>query len=157
MHKTMLRPIRKILVWLMAGVLLILLIVPLILYEHSMRLLDEMPDKPKILLAQQETDELWASQEVCEPEECASITPYWIHRWLVVAIINDYITPMELNAVYENVSKMASQIAIHHMREGHFKGRGMLWWHLTHAYLGIWLQRNWSIKEIATKYRLINA
>ena len=142
---------------LMVGVLFVLLIVPLALYQHSIGLLDTMPTKAETELPKEEADKLWAANEDFKPDECASITPYWLYRWLVVAIINDYITRMQVNSAYSNVSKMASRIAIYHMRQGHFHGKGMLWWHITHAFLGIWLQRNWSTSEIVAKYKAINA
>ncbi len=157
MQKNNYRKIGKFLAWVGVGVFLFLLALPLAVYKHTLSLLDKMPSKPEVYLTQQKVDELWALHEICKPKECASISPYWVYRWLFVATINDNLTPMDLNAAYRNVSKMASQIAISHMRQGHFSKVKTLWWHLTHAYLGIWLQRNWSAKEIAAKYKLINA
>lgn len=149
--------IKSKLLWLVVSALLIVLIAPLALYKHAIGLVESMPEKPAILLSQEKVLELWALKETCKPEECASITPYWIYRWLLAAVINDYVASVEVELPYRNISRMASQISIDHMRIGNFNGKGMLWWHLTHACLGIWVQRNWGAMEIATKYSSIHS
>ncbi len=153
----MYRKLGKYLAWVIVGVFLFLLALPLVAYKHTLSLLDEMPNKSDIILTQQEIDVIWSSNETCSTKECESISPYWVYRWILVATINDYVMPIEPNLAYSNVSKMASQIAISHMRQGHIKRVKMLWWHMTHAFLGIWIQRNWSANEITTKYQGINA
>lgn len=134
-------------------VLVIFLVVPLVVYKHAIDLVASMPEKPTMLLQENEVADLWASNEKCSMNECASITPYWMYRWLVMASFNDYVAPVSEDNVYRNYSKMASRIAINHLRNDQFIGKGMLWWHVTNVSLGIWLQRNWSPSEIATKYK----
>jgi hypothetical protein len=76
---------------------------------------------------------------------------------LLFAVINEHVRPVAAETPYQNVSKMASRVAIAHMRNEHLKGKGMLWWHLTHTNLSIWVQRNWTPNEIASKYNQIGA
>jgi len=152
MHSAVLRPLKIVAAWLTATVLMLFLCAPLLVYQHTLGLVDPLPTKPTALLSQRQVDQMWAARESCSQEVCASITPYWIYGWLTVAIVNDFIYRLDTMAPYDNVSRMASQIAIQHMRSGKFKGRGMLWWHLTHVCLGIWLQRNWTPSEIATEF-----
>jgi hypothetical protein len=157
MRKIRSRIILKTFTWTSVALVVLLMIAPLALYQHAIGLIDQLPQKPTYLLSEREAAELWASKEKCKPEECASITPYWAYRWLLVAVVNDYVHPIGADSLYQNASKMAGVIAITHMRNGHFKGKRMLWWHITHACLGIWVQRNWTANEIATKYSQINA
>ena len=157
MHNNIYRKFGKITGWVSVGIFLFLLVLPLVVYKYTLSQLDEMPKKSEIQLSQQEVNELWALHETCNPKKCRSISPYWVYRWLIVATINDNVTSIEPNTTYSNVSKMASQIAISHMRERHTAKVKILWWHLTHVYLGIWLQTNWSADEIAAKYTSINA
>ncbi len=97
-------------------VFIVLMILPLIIYKYSLSLLDEMPIKPVIMLIPTEVGELWSNKEICTEEQCASITPYWIYRWVFVALVNDNITRIDLKSLYENTPKMASHVAIYHMR-----------------------------------------
>ena len=157
MNKRWARIILKIFAWISTGIFIVVLSAPLIVYQHALGLVDGFPQKSNLPLSEGEAAELWGAKEKCKPEQCASITPYWIYRWLSMAIINDNIYQIDTNVPYQNVSVMASRVAITYMREGHFKGKGMLWWHLTHACLGIWVQRNWSANEIASKYKQIKA
>ena len=115
--------VKKITVW--SGVILLVtfLLLPLIIYNYSLGLVDTMPEKSDIQLTEKKVEEIWLTNEKCTAEECASITPYWLYRWLATAIVNDYITPVDLGAAYENTSKMAFQVAIYHLRQGHFKGK----------------------------------
>ena len=135
----------------------LLAVAPLALYSYTLGLLSEMPKYSTQELSEKEASEMWVSNEHCTPSQCSSITPYWIYRWLFGAVTNDLVTPVETGAIYSNVSKMASQVAIYHMRQGHVKDKGMGWWHLTHINLSIWLQRNWEAKYIAAKFIEINA
>ena len=136
---------------------LIVLMIPPALYVYTTRtMIDEVPIKESNKLGDNDVLEEWKSIEKCLPEDCASITPYWIYRWAAMAIINDSINPLDSFNAYANVSKMAGAVAIHWMRSGHFKGQGMGWWHLTHALLGIYIQRNWKANEIVLSYKAIN-
>jgi hypothetical protein len=80
------------------------------------------------------------------------VTPYWLYHWLIMAIANDYFSYHKIPNPYEKMSIMASTVAITHMSAGNFSGRKMLQWHITHACLGIWIQRNWPVKAIASRY-----
>jgi len=77
------------------------------------------------------------------------ITPYWFYHWLICAFELKKCSESEL---YENMSRMASYIALSYLRDGHFKGRGMGQWHLGHANLSVWVQRNMSPEEIVATY-----
>ncbi|MFC3153171.1 hypothetical protein ACFOEK_19185 [Litoribrevibacter euphylliae] len=88
----------------------------------------------------------------------SQITPYWVYDWLVAAVLHDYLG-INKSDPYSKISIMASSIAIHHMLMGSTmdKPSGNLWWHLLHVSLGIYIQRNWSAKDIVVKYRAINS
>jgi hypothetical protein len=148
---------KKVMVCLFGIVLVVMLVFPLGLYKYTISLVERMPEKSSIELSQTQAIELWVSKEKCSPNECASTTPYWIYSWLVAALVNDFVIPINTETLDDRLSKMSSQIALQHLREVNFKGKGMLWWHLTHLNLSIWLQRNWSANEIASKYKLNSA
>jgi hypothetical protein len=131
--------------------------VPLLVYFHAIGRLSEMPQKAPGSLTVSEFERLWIEHEKIQPGEIAGITPYWIYRWILGALINDYITPIETEVIYGNVSTMASEVAMRHMRRTGHETRGMLWWHVTHASLSIWIQRHWSAQEIAAKYEATSA
>ena len=149
--------IKKFVIGLIVVISMIVLVTPPALYFHTINLVDVEPDKAEKSLTQSEVDQLWGENEHCSPVVCSGTTPYWIYRWLVTAVISDNITKLNPDTLQYNMSVMASQIALSHIRAGHFKGKGMLWWHLTHTFMGIWLQRNWSANEISAKYVEINA
>lgn len=160
MRQKIFRSVAKFFAWVLGLVILILVITPPILYLYTIsNLVDELPQKEVNQMEDITVHKTWKLIEECNPDVCASITPYWIYRWFAVALINDLITPVELSYAYSNVSKMAGSIAIYWMRSGHFKGKGkgMGWWHLTHVFLSIQIQRNWSPNEITSKYNAINA
>lgn len=153
----MLRKLKVAIAGLMMLIILTFLALPPALYFYTIDLVDVMPEKPNVLLSQGEVSRLWRENERCSHEVCSSTTPYWINRWLITALISDNLYKISPDRLQENTSVMASKIALTHMRSGHFKGSGMLWWHLTHAFLGIWVQRNWEENEIASKYAKIDA
>jgi len=136
--------------------LVIAIITPLVLYFYSLTLINE---KPKKILAKEfnceSLEKIWNDKETGTWKQCSSITPYWIYRWILVAIINDYIISIDSKILSNNISVMASQIAINHLRQGNFRGKGMLWWHLTNMSLCIWIQRNWMACEIVAKYKTV--
>ena len=148
---------KKVIAWLFFSVLVAMLFFPLGMYTYTINLVEKMPEKSNIGLSQAQAIELWKSKEKCSPDQCASITPYWIYSWIFTALVNDLVTPVNTDSLNDRLSIMSSQIALQHLREGNFKGNGMLWWHLTHLNLCIWLQRNWSAYEIASKYTSNNA
>jgi len=148
---------KKVIARLFLSVLFAMLVFPLGMYKYTISLVEKMPEKTNIGLSQAQAIELWKSKEKCLPDQCASITPYWIYSWIVTALVNDLVTPVITDSLNDRLSIMSSQIALQHLRDGNFKGKGMLWWHLTHLNLCIWLQRNWSAYEIASKYTSNNA
>ena len=148
---------KKVIVRLLGIVFVAMLVFPLALYKYTISRVEKMPEKSSIELSQTQAIELWSSKEKCSPNECASTTPYWIYSWLAMALVNDFVVRINTEALDDRLSKMSSQIALQHLREGNFKGKGMLWWHLTHLNLSIWLQRNWSANEIASKFTSNNA
>ena len=129
---------------------------PLLVYSYSLSLLNTMPSKPQnISVTKEQLSEQWiAIERYVAVEKVDDITPYWMYTWLVGAIINDSFSPKKLDS-YDNISAMASEIAIHHMRETEVKANGVLWWNVLHANLSIWLQRNWHPEEILVKYKTL--
>ena len=133
---------------------------PLLTYNKALSLLESYPEKNiSVNLNQEEVEALWKK---IEPQASIgsyqNITPYWYYQWLSTAIASDYLCFKNLDPS-KNMSVMASQIAINHMRvtSVHKHTKGMLWWHLLHASLSIHIQRNWSAKEIVEKYNAINS
>ena len=143
--------------WFSLVLLVLMMTVPPLVYQYSTSLAEALPQKPTSVLSEAEATELWNRVEDCDPEECASITPCWVYRWLVAGYINDHFRKIDRDIVYHDISRMASKIAISHMRSNDVNRKSMLWSHLTHTNLSIWLQRNWSDREVATKYSQINS
>lgn len=134
----------------------LLITAPLVVYSYSLSLLNTMPSKPQnITVTKEQLSEQWvAIEQNVTLENVNNITPYWIYIWYVADVINDSFSRKKLDP-YDSISAMTSEIAIHHMRETEVKTNGMLWWHLLHANLGIWLQRNWEPEEILVKYKTL--
>ena len=134
----------------------LLILAPLAIYSYSLSLLDTMPAEPQsITLTKEQLSEQWASIEPnVTLNSVSNITPYWIYTWLIAAVLNDALSLKYIDP-YDSISAMASEIAIHHMRETNVKINGRFWWHMVHANLGIWLQRNWEPKEILVKYNYL--
>lgn len=134
----------------------LLITAPLAVYSFSLSLLDTMPSKPQnITVTKEQLAEQWMRTEpTVKLENVANISPYWIYYWLVANIFNNEYSDKKLDP-YDNISAMASEIAIHHMRESKVKEDSMLWWHLLHSNLAIWLQRNWRAEEILIKYQTL--
>ncbi|MEN8219377.1 MAG: hypothetical protein ABFS56_24080 [Pseudomonadota bacterium] len=142
---------KKITIIAMALVVAIIIIPPA-LYFYTLSMLEGMPVRPSnISLTQAQLNELWENNEkYSSVSDIGSITPYWIYKWLIPVMVNDYFSYSGIDP-YKNMSRMASAIAIHHMRTNQVKTKGMGWWHLLHVNLSIWLQRHWTPKEIAIK------
>jgi hypothetical protein len=138
----------------------ILIAMPLVTYNHALSLLDSMPSKSvKLNITNDELKKQWSQNEPnAQLVEVHNITPFWFYKWLSVAVFSDLLSVKGLDP-YTNASLMASQIAITHMRQvSAIKNtKGMTWWHLLHASLGIYIQRNWSATEILSKYNAINS
>lgn len=149
--------IRKIAVITSSLLVLLVALAPLALYSYTLSSLNQMPKRSTQELSAEKVSEMWAVKETCTYSKCSSITPYWIYRMLFGAAINDFVTPIDENAIYGNVSLMASEVAIEHIRQGDLEKEGMVWWHLKYTNLGIWIQRNWDAKDIAEKYNEIFA
>ena len=134
----------------------LLILAPLAVYNYSLSLLDTMPAEPQsFTLTKEQLSEQWATIEPnVTLNSVGNITPYWIYTWLIAAILNDALSLKYIDP-YDSISAMASEIAIHHMRESNVNIDGRFWWHMVHANLGIWLQRNWEPEEILVKYNYL--
>lgn len=146
---------RAVLIFIVLAAVL-LISAPLVVYSYSLSLLNTMPAKPQnITVTKEQLSEQWvAIERYVALEKVNNITPYWIYTWLVGAIINDSFLHKKLDS-YDNISAMASEIAIHHMRETEVKANSVWWWNVLHANLCIWLQRNWQPDEILVKYKTL--
>ena len=134
------------------AVLLALLIagLPWAFYWYSMSLVDGRPVPPTRNISSGEVEAVWTAQEgSLSRDRVRDITPYWFYHWLLCAF---ELKKCLGNEPYENMSRMASYIALSYLRNGHFKGRGMGQWHPAHANLSIWIQRNMSPEDIVAAY-----
>lgn len=150
--------LKKISLAIIFSFILVVIVVPVISYQHSLSLLESFPEKPKInTLSKTQIEDFWAHTE---PElnatEIHNITPYWIYSWILSAILEE-------NKIFEwkdktesLLSHTCSEIAISHLRALKPKKLKMLDWHLVNLYLTIWIQRNWSDEEIINKYTELN-
>ena len=152
--------LRKVFPTIIFFTLIALISWPLYTYNKALSLLDDFPQKVVTTeLSQQDINKLWKSNEPkTNIQSFQNITPYWFYHWLSAAIAGDYLGFKNIDP-YQNISVMANHIAINHMRVSsvHKNTKGMLWWHLLHASLGIHFQRNWSAKEIMAKYNAITS
>lgn len=147
--------IRNLLASVFVCVNLLTLLAPIVVYKYSLSLVQPTL-MPRSELNEKEALASWSANEKCTPEQCRAITPYWYYRWFVGAILNDQFRFDTHDWIHGNTSTLAHQVALHHMRSGHFKGKGMFWWHLSSAALAIHIQRNWSVVEIVTYYQKID-
>lgn len=131
-----------------------LIIAPWIIYSYSLSLLDPLPSKPQhTFVTKSQLSEQWAAAEKnVAVNKAGNVTPYWHYTWLIAAISNNTFSEKHIDP-YNYISAMASEIAIHHMNEIDANAESTFWWHMLHANLSIWLQRNWEPKEILTKYK----
>ena len=147
---------KRIVLLIVVLIVLLLITIPLAIYSYSLSMLDSMPLRPQnITVTNTQLIEQWA---VIEPkvalEKVGSITPYWIYTWRIATFLNDPFSSKNLDP-YDRISAMASEIAIHHMKETKVGTNSKLWWQLLHANLAIWLQRNWLPSEILIKYKTL--
>jgi hypothetical protein len=148
------RTIKKILIVISLFVLVMIAVLPWIVYSYSLSLVEGRPTPPSTNLSVDELNRVWNENERdLRKEDLADVTPYWIYKFIVYSFANDSlgieITDKQLTA---GMSNMAGFVSIWYLRDEHFRGKGMLWWHITHTSLGIWLQRNWSPEELTTSY-----
>ncbi|CAA0123354.1 Uncharacterised protein [BD1-7 clade bacterium] len=152
--------LRKIVLTVCSLFLALIIGLPLYVYNESLSLLTIYPEPiAETNISNQEISAYWKEHEPkVDQVKYSQITPYWIYDWLAAAVLHDHLGINKTDP-YSKVSIMASRIAIHHMRMGATtnKPSGMLWWHILHVSLGIYIQRNWSAKEIVVKYRAINS
>ena len=148
---------KKLIIFSLMALTFILIFPPFLYFHGTRNLLTTLPNKEHPTLEEAVAKQIWKYEETCTPVECSSITPYWLYRWLGVAIISDNITNLDISSAYGNVSSMSSAIAFNWVSSGNYKGKGNFWWHLTSATLSIYIQRNWSVREITTAYRAISA
>jgi hypothetical protein len=157
-HVVMRRKIKKILIVIFILVSVVVAALPWIVYSYYLSLVDGRPTPPNTNLPVDELNRVWSENEKdLRKENLGDITPYWFYKFIVYAFANDSlgikITDKQITA---GMSEMAGFVAIWYLRDGNFKGKGMLWWHITHTSLGIWLQRNWSPEQLATSYIVWN-
>lgn len=151
---------KKFLSILLSLLLLTILGLPIYIYTDSLSKLNSFPEKPyPIDMNDDQLVNQWANHEKkATIKNYDSITPFWLYKWLGMAILHDYFHIKSFDA-YTNVSSMAGQIAITHMRKStSLKHRlKMSDWHILHISLSIYIQRNWSAKEILAKYNEIDS
>ena len=131
-----------------------LIAAPWLVYNYSLSLLDTLPSVPQLTtVTKSRLSQQWiATEKYVTEDNVGKITPYWNYTWLVASIANSAFSD-KLVDPYTSISAMASEIAIHHMQQTEVKTTSTFWWHVLHANLSIWLQRNWEPKEILTKYK----
>jgi hypothetical protein len=129
--------------------LIFLIAMPLFLYNYGLSSLSEMPKAQKTSISKKELVKQWNKIEKnVSIEELGSITPYWIYKLPFTHIFG--INP------YKNSSRMASIVAINYMRTLQDKThKGIRFWHIVHASLSIWIQRNWTAEQIVEEYNRV--
>ncbi|MDY6857496.1 MAG: hypothetical protein SWO11_22885 [Thermodesulfobacteriota bacterium] len=150
--------IKKLILSFILIAIFLVAIAPLAVYKLTLSNVDK-PVRPTILISGDDLLEYWAKYDHVENiDDISNTTPYWIYKWLIVAIFEKQIKDRGFTIEINNISKMAGLIALNHLRESDFKPStgGMLNWHMTSINLGIWIQRNWSAIEIASKHKEIN-
>ncbi len=142
--------VRKILIGSFLAAAVLVAILPWLVYAYSLTLIDGRPDRPIKLLDNDEMEKIWKDSENNLTESnLGKISPYWYYKFLACA--SGMITCSEDDLMHNN-SRMASFVALWYLRESHYKGKGALWSHISAASLSIWLQRNWSPRELASSY-----
>lgn len=151
--------IRKLSLAVCGILFLVFLLSPWYLYHRSLSLLISYPEPTVVSdLSQSELEAYWKTIEPkADIESLGSSTPYWFYSWLVAAISNDYFD-FQIVDPYAQASVMTSQIALNHMSSGVRSNakHSMLWRHLLHASLSIYIQRSWSAKEIVNTHKAID-
>ena len=127
---------------------------PWIVYSYSLSLVEGRPTPRDTRLSTIELNRVWSANErELARENLGDINPYWFYKFLAYSLANDNlgikITDKQLMA---GTSRMAGFVAIWYLRDGKFKGKGMLWWHIANISLGMWLQRNWSPEQLTASY-----
>ena len=133
-------------------------IAPLVIYKITNDQI-EKPAKPSVLIESTEVKGYWVENDHVElVDDISSITPYWIYKWFFVSMVEEQLENSGITIKVNNISRMAGLIALNHLRNSDFRHEigGMLNWHMTNINLGIWIQRNWSAIEIASKHKEIN-
>lgn len=151
---------KKIYLSLLACIFALIIAIPPLSYSYALSLVNVMPKKPRVdnLLPAQ----LIKGWEDNEPKVTLlnfdSITPYWVYKWVLSATFANNVSSEGIDP-YSNVSLMASNIAISHMRtsSAYKNTKGMFWWHTLHISLVIHIQIEWTAEEILIKYRELNA
>jgi len=124
------------------------LALPWAFYGYSLSLVEGRPTTPTIRAESEDVERVWAIHEgSLKQEDLAAISPYWFYKWSWCAL---ELAGCGRDSAYSNVSATASFVAIWYLRDGHFKGKGMAWWHVAHASLTIWIQRHMTPRELVT-------
>jgi len=131
-----------------------IIVLPWVVYWYSLSLVEGRPAPASNRLTTAEVRRVWAENErYLKKENLDQITPYWFYKFMVYATANDSLgIEIAGKRISEGTSQMAGFVAIWYLRDGHFKGRRMLWWHISGMSLSIWLQRNWSPEQLAASY-----
>lgn len=147
--------LKKSLLILVSGLTILVFLLPMGIYWHTLGFVNPKPVKPTELIIRSKLRIYWEKHDLSNIDKVSSITPYWMYYFLFVVVAHDYFKYDGIKPLYSKVSKMAGMIAIAHMREGYYDRdkRSMLWWHLTHISLSIWIQRHWEPIEIVSKYQ----
>ena len=145
---------KRVLTIICAASLVIIVALPWIVYSHSLSLVEGRPTPTSTKLSSDELDRVWGENEKdLNKDNFGDITPYWFYKFLVYGLANDSlgikVTDKQMSA---GTSHMAGFVALWYLRDGNFKGKGMLQWHTAGASLGIWLQRHWSPEQLAASY-----
>ncbi len=145
---------KKAVLILCSAIAISLITAPWLVYSYSLSLLDTLPSKPQhAIVTDSQLSQQWAAAEkFVAKNKVGKITPYWNYTWLFAAISNNVLSNKHIDP-YTRISAMASEIAIHHMKATNVKTDSTFRWHMLHANLSIWLQRNWEAKEILVKYK----
>jgi hypothetical protein len=146
--------IKRILIIINAAVFVIIAAIPWIVYSYSLSLVQGRPIPTKTMLSTDDLDRVWNENEKdLHKENLGDITPYWFYKFIIYGFANDSLgIKITEKQISSGTSHMAGFIALWYLRDGNFKGKGMLWWHISGASLGIWLQRNWSSEQLAASF-----
>ena len=127
-----------------------IIVLPWVVYWYSLSLVEGRPVPASTQMTTAELRRVWSENEDgLSEEKLDKITPYWFYNFLFCGY---GLKQCSMKEIKRNSSNMASFVAIWYLRDDHYKGRGMLWWHIAGTSLGIWLQRNWSPEQLAASY-----
>ena len=121
-----------------AGVALLLLAGPWVLYWVGLHGVQGTPEPPKLLATREQQLEVWRLARGSTEPTVVVLNPY---TYLPLASRTGEHKPALLVAWW-----VASDFNLQHQRY-----QGMLWWQLSGAAFTIWLTRNWSIEQLLSE------